>query len=392
MMRNLLLASLGLFSCISSSVAESLKVATFNVSMESSNYAQEGETPSRNMLISRLATGRHPQIRNIAEIIQRVRPDILLLNEFDYVENPRQGVERFIYDYLAKSQNQAEPIHYPHYFYQTVNTGQPSPFDLNNDGKKEGVGADAFGFGYYPGHYGMVILSKYPIARDKIRTFQHFRWKDMPEARKPLDPATGQPWFNQQEWDKYRLSSKSHWDVPVLVKEKWVHILAAHPTPPVFDGEEDRNGKRNYDEVRLWADYLTPGKDSYIYDDDKRRKGLGEDKRFVIVGDLNASAEEGGANKDTMVQLLQHPRVNDPRPTSKGAIEDKPENPHAPRHTAHWGMRADYALPSRYGFDIVDKGVFWPEKAHPLYRLIENREASSDHRLVWVELTLTDEP
>jgi len=30
-----------------------------------------------------------------------------------------------------------------------------------------------------------------------------------------------------------------------------IHILASHPTPPVFDGVEDRNGRRNHDEIRL---------------------------------------------------------------------------------------------------------------------------------------------
>ena len=40
------------------------------------------------------------------------------------------------------------------------------------------------------------------------------------------------------------------------VKGKTFHLLASHPTPPVFDGDEDRNGKRNHDEVRLIADYI----------------------------------------------------------------------------------------------------------------------------------------
>ncbi len=39
-----------------------------------------------------------------------------------------------------------------------------------------------------------------------------------------------------------RLSSKSHWDVPINVNGRVLHVLASHPTPPVFDGPEDRNG------------------------------------------------------------------------------------------------------------------------------------------------------
>ena len=40
-----------------------------------------------------LSNSDHPQISNIAEIIQRVRPDILLLNEFDRSEERRVGKE-----------------------------------------------------------------------------------------------------------------------------------------------------------------------------------------------------------------------------------------------------------------------------------------------------------
>jgi len=53
-----------------------------------------------------------------------------------------------------------------------------------------------------------------------------------------------------------RLSSKSHWDVPVNTPNGPLHIYASHPTPPVFDGPEDRNGLRNADEIRFWSLYL----------------------------------------------------------------------------------------------------------------------------------------
>ena len=54
-------------------------------------------------------------------------------------------------------------------------------------------------------------------------------------------------------------------------------------------------------------------------------------------------------------------------------------------------MRADYVLPSKAGFVIKESGVFWPEKASPLYPLVGSRGASSDHRLVWVKLELSAE-
>ena len=63
------------------------------------------------------------------------------------------------------------------------------------------------------------------------------------------------------------MSSKSHWDVPIDVNGKVIHLLASHPTPPVFDGDEERNGTKNHDEVRFWLDYVTPNNSDYIYED-----------------------------------------------------------------------------------------------------------------------------
>ena len=50
-------------------------------------------------------------------------------------------------------------------------------------------------------------------------------------------------------------------------------------------------------------------------------------------------------------------------------------------------LRTDYVLPSD-AFDIVDAGVFWPATDDPFAALVAgDPTASSDHRLVWVDLT-----
>ena len=69
------------------------------------------------------------------------------------------------------SSNPAEPIDYPYYYNAPSNTGIPSGFDLNNDGTVGGPD-DAFGFGVFPGQYGFIVLSKYKIDMDEVRTFQ----------------------------------------------------------------------------------------------------------------------------------------------------------------------------------------------------------------------------
>lgn len=169
-------------------------------------------------------------------------------------------------------------------------------------------------------------------------------------------------------------------------------MLASHPTPPVFDGEEDRNGRRNHDEIRFWADYINADVNSYHYDDSGSTGGLkthdSDSAMFVIAGDLNANDIEGDAYPGAMSQLLEHNKINNySAPTSKGGAENKPDNPNAPAHTAYWGMRADYVVPSA-SLTVVDSGVFWPERSDEAFRLVKDRSASSDHRLVWAELAL----
>jgi hypothetical protein len=378
---------LGVFLVINTSSAQTLRVATFNVSMEAGNYLTNEATPTGNELFALLAKGENQQIRNIAAIIQNVRPDIILLNEFDYTANDEQGVKAFINHYLKVAQKNAKAINYPYYYTAPVNTGLDSGFDLNNDGVASGTGDDAFGFGLYPGQYGMAILSRFPIDKNAIRTFQHFLWKDMPNNLMPtIKDAHGQDWFSEQAQQALRLSSKSHWDVPVLVNGETLHILASHPTPPVFDGPENRNGKRNHDEVRFWNDYLNSSVSSYIYDDKGNYGGLKLPSRFVILGDLNSSAINGDSMKEAITALVYSPLVIQVTPLSAGGRLHKPNEQSASSFTAEWGMRADYVLPSKYATKLIDCGVFWPTADSTLASLVTDRQASSDHRLVWVDI------
>lgn len=378
-----------LFSQSESQEKPELTFATYNVSMESDNYSPKGAMgKSEQILIYQLNSGHNTQIRNIAQIIQTVRPDVILLNEFDYIKDPELGVKAFIKNYLNVSQGGAAPIDYPYYYYSTVNTGQSSPYDLNNDGKLDSFGNDAWAFGMYPGQYGMMLLSKYPIDVKAVRTFQHFKWKDMPGALY-TKKADGSDWYSKKAWKEFPLSSKSHWDVPVEIGNETVHVLVSHPTPPTFDGTEDRNGKRNHDEIRFWRDYISDNSASYIYDDKGIKGGLSPNSRFVIMGDQNASPVEGDAMREGIKSLIESPKINnDFTPASKGGAEFSPENPFGVNHTAFWRMRADYVLPSRLGFRVISSGVFWPAKGEPMSELVEKRESSSDHRLVWVKVVL----
>jgi hypothetical protein len=396
-----LLASLSLLALDGAALADGshrekrARFATFNASL---NRATLGE------LVADLSTPDDTQAAAVAEVIQRVRPDVLLINEFDF-DAAGLAARLFQRNYLSVGHNGARPIHYPFRFVAPSNTGIPSGFDLDNNGVVGG-GNDAFGFGEFPGQFGMAVFSRYPILRHRVRTFQLFRWKDMPGALLPDDPATAAPadWYSPAELAAFRLSSKSHWDLPVLIGHQVVHTLVSHPTPPVFDGPEDRNGTRNHDEIRLWADYVLPSRSRYLYDDHGRRGGLAPGARFVIMGDQNSDPLDGDSVPGSAQQLLENPRVNTSlTPSSPGAPEQAALQGGANAthrsdpafDTADFAdlpgpgnLRADYVLPSR-SLRMLDARVFWPLRADPLFRLVGVFPfPTSDHRLVWVDVGL----
>jgi 3-phytase len=379
-----------------------VRFATFNASV---NRNAEGE------LVADLSTGTDPQLRNVAEIIQRARPDVLLINEFDFVPH-EQAARLFHRNYLSVSQNGARPITFGYRFVAPSNTGIPSGKDLDNNGQVvttpgSGLyGNDAFGFGEFPGKFGMAVFSRLPIDRKHARTFQHFLWKDMPGALLPDDPATPAPhdWYSPDELAIFRLSSKSHWDLPIEIGHgKRVHFLVSHPTPPVFDGPEDRNGTRNHDEIRFWSDYVTPGAGRYIYDDRGHRGGLRRGAHFVIAGDNNADPFDGDSTQNAILQLLDNPRINTSvTPTSPGgpeqaALQGGANATHRGNpafdtadfaDTSPGNLRADYVLPAKE-LKVLGAGVFWPLLGDPLSRLTGVFPfPTSDHRLVWVDLKL----
>jgi hypothetical protein len=401
-MRRLVLVSLSVVALLAATLApavaddthDTVRFSTFNASLN--RFSAGG-------LVADLSTPTNAQAQTIAEIIQRTRPDVLLINEFDF-DAGHQALALFQQNYLSVSQNGADPIVYPHAFTAPSNTGIPSGEDLDNNGVIGGPN-DAFGFGFFPGQFGMAVYSMYPIDHDAIRTFQLFLWKDMPGALLPDDPNTPEPadWYSEDELAIFRLSSKSHWDVPIQIGKKTVHFLVSHPTPPVFDGPEDRNGTRNFDEIRFWADYISPGRSGYIYDDDGRSGGLKPGELFVIAGDQNSDPLDGDSIPGAIQQLIDHPLVNTKlTPSSLGAVEQSALQGGANlthesdpafdtadfSDVAPGNLRADYVLP-RKTLQLTDAGVFWPLSTDPLFRLVGTFPfPSSDHRLVWIDVTV----
>lgn len=371
---------------VPSAAPGTLRIATFNASL---NRAEAGA------LRRELATSEQRQPARVASIIRAVRPDLLLINEFDHDAEAPQGqraIDLFHDNYLRGD--------YPHRFTAPVNTGVPSGIDLDRNGRVGG-GNDALGFGLFPGQYGMAVYSRLPIATARVRSFREFLWRDMPNSLLPLD------WYGPEARNVLRLSSKSHWDIPVILPTKAgeplrvLHFLVSHPTPPAFDGPEDRNGRRNHDEIRLWADYISPARSAYLRDDAGQYGGLPPASSFVIAGDMNADPQDGGSVPGAIDQLLQHPRVH--REAAVGVLA--PRSTQAKKASLRQGgrnrehrsdaaldtsdfddegsgpgnLRVDYLLPST-DLQVCRSGVYWPED--------EALASSSDHRLVWLDIAL----
>lgn len=371
-------------------VPQTLRVATFNASL----FRGESGALARD-----LSGGDDRQAQQVAEVLQRVRPDVVLINEFDW-DPDGASARTFAEEYLQVAQGDAEALDLQHWFVPDTNTGLHSGVDLDQNGEavaepgSQSYGNDAYGFGQFHGQYGMVVYSRFPLG--DARTFQTLRWADMPGNLLPTD------WYSAEAAAAMRLSSKNHVDLAVDAEGHTLHLFASHPTPPAFDGDEDRNGRRNHDEIRFWVDYIAGGEAAaYVRDDDGATGAAPSDAAFVLLGDLNSDPADGDSRRDALAHLLSHPRVQDPQQESAGArlaaeadggANANHDGP-AAQDTADFSdgrvgnLRVDYALPSA-NLTVVDAGVFWPAPDAPDADLAD----VSDHHLVWVDVTIGGVP
>ena len=362
-----------------------VRVAQFNIQEMGLDKVNEVDASGR---------GTHEQLVAAAAILREVRPDIVLINEIDILqegEGELDGVWRLFQErYLAVGD---DPLAYPFVYAAPVNTGVLSGYDLNKDGivgtradrGTRAHGDDSWGYGTYPGEYGMVIASRFPLDAAGARTFRDLRWSAMPGNLIP--PG----WFTPEEEALVRLSSKTHMVVPVDLNGRRIHLVASHPTPAGFDGPEDRNGRRNHDEVRLVRDILDDA--DYLVDDAGVRGGLPSDASFIVMGDLNAALRSDLVEGRLAIrQLLEHPRVRNTGDVcvSDGGLAGRtagaPDFFEQATTAFRGGSRIDYVLPST-DLPVTGGGVHWPWAARDPAGAAR-AERASDHRLVWVDLSV----
>ncbi|MFV2002837.1 MAG: endonuclease/exonuclease/phosphatase family protein, partial [Paracoccaceae bacterium] len=277
----------------------------------------------------------------------------------------------------------ASGAEYPYKFALAPNSGVFPGLDMDGDGRS-GTPADAQGYGRFAGQGGMALLSRLPIDADGARDFSGFLWKDFPDAIWPAQTAA-------EVMEIQRLSSVAHWDVPVILPDgSALHLLAYHASTPVFDGPEDRNGRRNYDQNVFWLRYL-----------EGALPWTPPDEPFVIFGDANLDPVDGAGRRSAIRALLAYPGIQDPRPKSAGAVAAASAQGGANLRqrgdpafdTADWrdvdgpgNLRVDYVLPSR-DLRVLDAGVFWPAPDEAGAAILNGRDPDVGwHGLVWVDV------
>jgi hypothetical protein len=346
--------------------------------------------------------------RDAARLIAALDPDILLVNEIEFDFISAEPLSGQAFAQLVRQQRAELGMQDREYsvFQEPSNTGVHSGFDLNRDGVIDPVPGssayanDSWGYGEFPGHYAMAMFVAEPLSidTDQARTFRKVRWSDMPDALLPMGDGETVPadesWYSDEVLEDFPLSSKSHWDVPVRLEDGTViRILASHPTPPVFDGPEDRNGRRNHDEIRFWAEYLSGAE--WIRDDEGNPAPAPTDP-VVLLGDLNADPIAGDSLDDPVTTwILRHPRLNGfflPESTIRYRARERDLRTDA---TARFGLRVDYVVPSK-GILVARGGVIRGEADLPYQiGLDENQLDSidydaSDHFPVWLDIRLPD--
>lgn len=298
------------------------------------------------LLARDIAKGGDPQVEAVIRVLDHLQADVLLLTGFDYD-----------YDLIAArllSERLARP--YPEIFAFAPNSGMTSPEDLDGDG----ILGDVQGWGLFAGQGAMLLMSRHPIKRSEAEDFSTFLWRDLPN--------------NLGDGGAQRLSSVGHWRVPIDLGEE-VHFLAYHATPPVFDGPEDRNGRRNHDEAAFWLAYLAGDLPM------KPPKGI-----IVLLGTSNLDPEDGEGRPEAIRALLAHPLLQDLEPKSENPVVDPFHRGDPALDTARFGgiggLRVEVLLADRT-LTVTKAGILWPQEGHPLW---PDLRAASRHGPVFIDI------
>jgi hypothetical protein len=331
--------------------AQPLKIAVWNVELDRAGPG---------LLARDIAGGKDAQVLAVLRVLEALDADAVLLTGVDYDRD-------LIAAGLLADRLAVLGTDYPHRFALRPNTGWQTGLDLDGDGRSGGPD-DAQGWGRFAGQGGMVMLSRLPIEVEAAIDHSAFLWADLPGALLP-------PGMTAEAQAVQRLSTTGHWQVPLLLPGGGrLVLLAWHATPPVFDGPEDRNGRRNHDEAAFWLALL-----------EGRLPGLPPPAPpLVLLGTSNLDPADGDGRPDAIRALLASPFLQDPAPRAPDLLPDAPGQAGDPAlDTAVFartgGLRVEVILPSA-GLRLLAAGILRPAAPDPL---AQDLAAASRHFPVW---------
>jgi hypothetical protein len=327
--------------------AQPLRIATYNAELS-------GNGPG--LALQALLRGTDPSQLAAAEVITKLDADVILITGIDY---DQQG--RMLAAFAALL---GKP--YPYLLALRPNTGLATGLDLDGNGRF-GEPRDAVAYGRFAGQAGMALLSRLPIDQPQILDFTGFLWHDLPGNLAPPDAPASQ-----------RLSTAGHYEIPLTLPDGHsLRLLAYYATPPVFDGPEDRNGKRNHDETAFWSALLAG-----------KLPQPPPAKPFVILGQSNLDPEDGEGLPDALQALLRNPALQDSEPRAPSFTPDKGQKGDAALDTAFYpqtgGLRVEVILPSS-DLKILSAGIL---RDPPETAFGQTLTAASRHWPLWVTLEL----
>jgi hypothetical protein len=272
-----------------------------------------------------------PELVALADLVRLADPDVLVLTKIDF---DASGLAARAFAELIS------PKAYPFVMALRSNEGVPTGIDMDGD-RRGREPEDAHGYGVFPGQGALAVLSRLPIREDAAVSYNDILWSALPGTHMlPSDPG----------YDVQKVSSGGHWRVLLELstpqgREVTLWLLVGHSGPPVFDGPEDRNGRRNLDELRLWSQIL------------EGQHGPAPGTHTVFAANTNLDPNAGEGYRDAMQGFLDNGRFQDPLP-------DLP--------TAYWEkldpMRVSYLLPSTT-IDLLDVRR-WPRREGMTHHLL----------------------
>lgn len=341
-------------------ISETLRIAVYHTEL-----SRDGP----GLLLRDIEKGDDPQILASLRVVQSAAADAIVLADFDH-DATLAALNAFA-DRLGL---------YPYRFAMAPNRGVQTGHDLDRDGRY-GEPEDAQGYGRFAGDGGLAILSKWPIDTSAVQDFSSLLWQEIEGNIAPATAASEQ-----------RLSTTGHWIVPIKINgDQYLNLFVWHATPPVFDGPEDLNGRRNHDEAALWLKVLNGS------------LGSRPNAPFILTGISNLDPIDGDGRPAALKALLSHPMLIDPAPQSPGAnvastadggtnlthkgpaATDTVDWPDAPDRPGN--LRVTLALPSR-DLHLIGSQVLWPaDMTDPLGQDVAT---ASRHRLVWLDVCISD--